>query len=251
MPPVNTKSATAGPLPVPLYEHVKRRISEAILLGTWSPGAVLPGEVMLAAQFGVSVGTIRRALADLTAEGMLVRRRRSGTVVTGRAPQHSLRFFFQYFRLHCEDGTLLRSDPQVLALAQGPATAEEETSLALQRGALVIRLHRLRRVAGRPVMHERIALAAHHAPGFPTQEAEVPALLYLYLLERHGIRIAAIREQVSAALADAADIRLLSLRPPAAVLVIDEVAYDQAGDPMILTHHRATTDGYAYLNEIR
>ena len=249
--PVNLKPAAAEALPVPLYEHLKRRISEAILLGTWAPGTVLPGEVALASQFGVAVGTVRRALTDLTAEGMLMRRRRSGTVVTGRAPQHTLRFFFQYFRLHSEDGSLLRSEPEVLELAQGLAASAERSSLALKRGEAVIRLHRVRRVDARPVMHERIVLPARRLADFPMQRTQVPGLLYLHLLERYGIRIAAIRERVTAALADAADLRVLRLRQPAAVLVIDEIAYDQAGVPTILTHHRATTAGYAYLNEIR
>jgi GntR family transcriptional regulator len=251
MPPVNLESATAGPLPVPLYEHVKRRISEAILMGRWSPGSVLPGEVALATQFGVAVGTVRRALGDLTAEGMLMRRRRSGTVVTGRAPQHSLRFFFQYFRLHGEDGVLLRSEAEVLVLAKARATETEAVGLVLQRYAPVMRLHRLRRVMGKPVMHERMVLAADRVPDFPRERSAVPALLYLHLLEQYGIRIAAVRERVTAALATAEDRRVLRLRHPSAVLVIDEVAYDQAGAPTILSCHRATTNGCVYLNEIR
>ncbi|MET0124508.1 MAG: winged helix-turn-helix domain-containing protein, partial [Pseudomonas caspiana] len=75
----------------PLYEVVKRHISEAILLGEWSSGTVIPSENALAADFGVSVGTIRRALAELVSEGMLMRRRKTGTVVTGWAPLHNLR----------------------------------------------------------------------------------------------------------------------------------------------------------------
>jgi GntR family transcriptional regulator len=194
---------------------------------------------------------VRRALADLTAEGLLMRRRRSGTVVTGRAPQHSLRFFFRYFRLHGADGTLLRSTPEVLARSDGPATPVEAAGLDMPAGNPLVRIHRLRRVAGRPVMHERIAFATDRVPGFPLDRAAVPDLLYLHLLERHGIRIAAVRERVSASLADPDDVRLLDLEPPAAVLVIDETAYDQKGTPVLLTQHRATTNGYVYLNEIR
>lgn len=251
MPPVNIESAAAGPLPVPLYEHVKRQISEAILMGRWSPGALLPGEVALAAQFGVAVGTARRALTELTAEGMLMRRRRSGTVVTGRAPQHSLRFFFQYFRLHGADGSLLHSRPEVLALSQGAANDRETGELGIERHAAVLRLHRLRRVTGRPVMHERLVLPAQRLPDFPTRKGKVPDQLYLHLLEQYGIRIAAVRERVSAALADAEDRRLLQLPRPAAVLVINDVAYDQAGAPIVLTHRRATTQDHVYVNEIR
>ena len=251
MPPVNTESAAAGPLPVPLYEHVKRRISEAILMGAWAPGTLLPGEVALAGQFGVAVGTIRRALADLTAEGMLMRRRRSGTVVTGRSPQHSLRFFFQYFRLHGEDGSLLRSRTENLSLDRGAADAGEAKCLAIEPGATVIRLHRLRWVHDRPVMHERLALPAARLPDFPARKEELPELLYLHLLERHGIRVAAVREQVTAVLAGDEDRRLLDVPCPSALLAIDDLAYDPTGAIVLYTHHRATTNGYVYVNEIR
>lgn len=248
---VNIESTAAGPLPVPLYEHVKRQISEAILMGRWSPGTLLPGEVALAAQFGVAVGTVRRALTELTAEGMLMRRRRTGTVVTGRPPQHSLRYSFQYFRLHRADGALLRSQPDVLSLSHGAASDSEAAELGIEQGTAVLRLHRLRRVGGQPVMHEHLALPAQRVPDFPTSKGKVPDLLYLHLLEQYGIRIAAVRERVTAALADAEDRRLLRLPRPSAVLVIDDVAFDQAGSAIVLTHRCATTQGYVYINEIR
>jgi GntR family transcriptional regulator len=251
MPRVNTDLAANGALPVPLYEHVKRRISEAILLGRWEPGMVLPSEVALAGQFGVAVGTVRRALADLTTEGMLMRRRKSGTVVTGRTPQHSLRFFFRYFRLHGADGRLLHSEPEVLSLHRGEATDAEAAGLALDTGVEVIRLHRLRRVCDAPAMHQKIVLPASRVPGFGTEAVELPALLYVHLLEAHGIRVSAVREQVTAGLATEEDVRLLRLPHPAAVLIIDAVSYDQSGAAVMLSHHRATTHGYIYVNEIR
>lgn len=247
------KAAASGPssLPVPLYEHVKRQIAEAILVGELSPGTVLPGEVALAARYGVAVGTIRRALADLTADGMLVRRRKTGTVVTGRAPQHSLRFFFQYFRLHGEDGSLRRSVPEVLSVALRPADAEEAVLFTEAVGEPLLCLHRIRRVGRVPVMHSRIRLVARRVPDFPHKAASVPALLYLHLLDAYGIRIAAIREKLMAELADKEDRRLLGLTSPNAVLVIREEAYDQAGALALLSEHRATTAHHYYVNEIR
>ncbi|HTZ79734.1 MAG TPA: GntR family transcriptional regulator [Stellaceae bacterium] len=255
MPAVNSQTALPSPLdgdrPIPLYEHVKRQISEAILMGAWAPGTVLPGEIALASQYGVAVGTIRRALADLTAEGMLVRRRKTGTVVTGRSPHHSLRNIFQYFRLHGADGALLRSTPEVLSLARRGATAEEASALRVEPGTPLVHVHRRRLVAGVPIMHETLLLPAARLPDFPTKAKALPALIYLHLLERYGIRVSAVRESLTAAVASTEDRRVLELRAPAAVLVIDEVAYDQAGDPIILAHHRAHTEGCCYLNEIR
>ena len=255
------KAATAPPGPAftrlgeatgaPLHEAVKRRVSEAILVGEWPPGTVLPSEVALAAMFGVAVGTVRRALGDLTAEGMLSRRRKTGTVVTGRTPHHSLRHFFQYFRLHDRDGGLVRSTAKVLSVGVARANREESSSLQLAPGAEVIHVHRLRIVGGKPVMRDRLVLPAAAVPDFPTVPSRVPELLYVHLIERYGLRVSAVREQITAALANAEDLRLLRLRPPAPLLVIDEVAFDQSGAPVLLGSHRATTAGHCYVNEVR
>ncbi|WP_211100497.1 GntR family transcriptional regulator [Azospirillum sp. TSH100] len=241
----------AGDLPIPLYEHVKRRMADAILLGEWPPGMVLPGEVALAADYGVAVGTMRRALADLTADGMLMRRRKTGTVVTGRTPQHSLRFFFQYYRLHGGDGRLLSSEAVVTEVGQSPATVAEAALLGEAPGEPLIRIARLRRVEGRAVMRSHIALVARRVPDFPLEPSLVPQRLYIHLLDVHGIRISAVRERVSAGLATAEDRAHLGVPDPTPLLVIDEEAFDQTGTLTIISHHRTLTDDHRYVNEVR
>lgn len=239
-----------GGLPAPLYEHVKRQLAETIVVGQWPPGTVLPSEVAPAARFGVAVGTIRRALSDMTAEGMLTRRRKTGTVVTGRSPHHTLRHFFQYFRLHDASGALLRSRAEVLRLEHEPADEAEASAFGIERGSEVIRIERLRHIGERPVMIDSFAMPAARLAGFPRRPADVPQLLYLHLLERYGIRLSAVRESITAAIATARDRRLLHLRSPAALLVIDETSYDQTGAATLIAQHRATTDGFCYINEV-
>lgn len=66
---------------VPLYEQVKKDILRRIIAGDWSPGSFLPNEFALAEQYGVSQGTLRKALNELTAEKYLVRYQGKGTAV--------------------------------------------------------------------------------------------------------------------------------------------------------------------------
>jgi GntR family transcriptional regulator len=249
--PISPSTVNRAALPLPLYEHVKRQISESILMGALAEGAVLPNETVLAAQYGVAGGTLRRALADLTTEGLLSRRRRTGTVVTGRTPHHSLRFFYHYFRLHSADGGLVHSDTRVTALEQAPATAEEAAALALEPGVTVIRVQRLRHVGGRAVMQEVVVLPASRVPAFPMAPEAVPQLLYQYLLDAYGLRISAVRESVTAGLATADERRALNLPRPAAVLRIASVSYDAAGQPVLMGQHGATTANHTYVNEVR
>lgn len=234
----------------PLYEVVKREIAESILLGAWAPGAVLPSEQALASDFGVSVGTIRRALGELVAEGMLMRRRKTGTVVTGWAPLHNLRYFFQYFRLHSKSGTLLRTRVKMVSHSTGEATEDEAQKLLIAVGAPVIRLARLRMDGNRPAMYEHLVLPTERFPDFP-EPKDMPDLLYRFILEQYGIRITAVREQLTSALATADDCEKLELTPPYPVLVIDRLSFDNQAQPVIMSTHRSSTEHYMYVNEVR
>jgi GntR family transcriptional regulator len=249
--PDQLKPVRASDLASPLYQVVKQQITEAIMVGQWPAGTVLPNEIALARMFGVAHGTLRRALMDLTNEGLLSRRRKIGTVVTGRTPQHSLRFFFQYFRLHGVDGSLQHAVPENLSLTRSAPTDSERALLFLEDSAEVIRFQRIRRVEGVPVMHDRFVLSADWVPDFPTAVENVPPLLYQHLLEHYGLRISAVREQLSAEPASAEIAAVLGIEPGCAVLVIDEVAYDQSNRPVIVASHHAVTTNHRYINEIQ
>lgn len=65
----------------PLYVQIKQHILGDIRQGVWKPGEKLPTELDLAERFGVSVGTVRRAMGGLEDEGIISRREGSGTFV--------------------------------------------------------------------------------------------------------------------------------------------------------------------------
>ncbi|TNM63667.1 GntR family transcriptional regulator [Aliirhizobium smilacinae] len=251
LPNISSEAQRLGELSLPLYEVVKRQITESIMLGKLEAGSVLPSEVALSQTYGVAVGTIRRALMDLTNDGILSRRRKTGTVVTGRKPQHSLRLFFQYFRLHGLDGSLSKSVTKVTTLETGLASVNEAQKLQIDKGAPVVAFHRVRYVDDKPIMHETLTLSRERVPDFPEKAEDIPPLFYLHLLDRFGIRISAIREQIGADLATDEDARWLNLKIPAAVLTIDEIAYDQMAVPVLISAHRATTANHRYVNEVQ
>jgi len=251
LPNISSDAGKLGELSLPLYEVVKRQITEAIMIGKLEPGSVLPSEVALSQTYGVAVGTIRRALMDLTNDGILSRRRKTGTVVTGRKPQHSLRLFFQYFRLHGLDGSLSKSVTTVTSLDHATASADDAGKLQIEKDAPIVRFHRFRSIDDRPIMHETLTLSREKVPNFPERKEDIPALFYLHLLEHHGLRISAVREQIGADLANEDDARWLDLKLPAAVLTIDEIAYDQMAVPVLISAHRATTANHRYVNEVQ
>ena len=71
----------------PLYRQVKQRVIRNLIDEVWKPGDMLPSEPRLAEVFGVSPGTVRRALDELVAENLLVRQQGKGTVVSRHDPE--------------------------------------------------------------------------------------------------------------------------------------------------------------------
>ena len=70
---------------LPLYEQIKRLITRSLSEGEWTPGAMIPSEMALARRYEVSQGTVRKAINELVAENMLVRRQGKGTFVATHA----------------------------------------------------------------------------------------------------------------------------------------------------------------------
>src|SRR5713226_3416688 len=65
-----------------LYEQIRARLIEGISAGAWRAGEAIPTEAQLAADFGVAIGTVRKAVDSLVAQRALVRRQGKGTFVT-------------------------------------------------------------------------------------------------------------------------------------------------------------------------
>jgi GntR family transcriptional regulator len=238
----------------PLYEQVKERVMHLILDGTWPEGHILPAETELARQLGVSYGTARQALQILTKEGVLLRKPRIGTVVTGRTPHHTLDRFYKHYRLHNTQNELINTQTIVKSVELRPATADEARCFRSSEAIDVISLVRIRLHNARPVMIDHIAIPEHLVPGFPRVADDVPALLLGHLRDAFGLRIRAVREALRADIATPEDVSLLGLNPadgPTAILVIDDVCFDSKNQALLTASHRALSDDYRYVNEVQ
>src|SRR5688572_20506666 len=94
-PPASTDNATAGdpaaqatPAFSPLYQQIKSLILQGLQAGEWKPGETIPSEMELAARYRVSQGTVRKAIDELAAENLVIRRQGKGTFVATHSEQH-------------------------------------------------------------------------------------------------------------------------------------------------------------------
>src|ERR1700733_8476663 len=94
-------SGARSPTFSPLYQQIKALITQGLENGEWKPGEIIPSEVELAGRYKVSQGTVRKAIDELAAENLLVRRQGKGTFVATHAEE---RVQFRFLRLMPDDG---------------------------------------------------------------------------------------------------------------------------------------------------
>jgi GntR family transcriptional regulator len=211
-----------GFFPMALYLQVKRELIAAIQSGRYVPGKALPSESELAQHFGVSVGTIRRAVDELVGDQVLLRQQGRGTFV---GPQDRARFMYQFFKLERRDG--LREFPQIrlLSFANARAVAEEAQALGISTGARVLRIGNLLSLQGRPVVHDRICVASARFPKLTRERFEQrEGTIYDLYQREFGITVVGADERTRAESADPASAALLGLPPNAPVLRVARVA---------------------------
>lgn len=230
------------PLYRQVYDTLLRRLADAV----WQPGQILPSEGHLAAELGVSQGTVRKALDALTADSLLVRRQGRGTFVAEHDDKQSV---FRFFKLRPDGAGAGAPQSRVIAIAEVAASVDERDRLALVRAARVVRIERLRSLDGRLCLIETIAVPTALFPGIA--EMELPNTLYSLYAIRFGITIATANERLKAILLPAAKAALLDVLPGAPALEIDRVAVDLEDRPVEWRLSTCLTEEMHYLSVLR
>ena len=244
--PDSAPTGRPGPDFRPLYTQVRDLIVGRVTDGTWKAGELLPSEMRLADEFGVSQGTVRKALDDLEAENLIVRRQGKGTFIASHSPQRAL---FHFFHLVDGDGHRQLPTSRDIGLSRGRATREEERRLDLAGGARVVRIERVREFDGRPVIMESVVVGAGTFPNLG-RGGVLPNTLYGLYEEDYGIIIHRAVEHLRAIAATAHDARHLDLAEGAPLLEIDRLALTPDGRPVEWRVSRCDTLNHRYLSNL-
>lgn len=230
----------------PLYAQVKALMLDALIAGRWRADEPLPNEFRLADEFGVSQGTVRKALDELAAENLVVRRQGRGTFVAGHDHDRAL---FHFFHLVDADGARRLPQSRVLSVREGKAGREDAAHLDIARGDPVVRIQRVRDLDGRAAIVETIAVAGAVFPGL-TGKQPLPNTLYDLYQRDYGITIARAVERLGAVAADERDAKLLGIAPGAPLLQIDRTALALDGRPVEWRISRCLTTTHLYQAEL-
>ncbi len=115
---------------LPLYKEVKEKLIQALAAGRWKTGDKLPVEGELARHYGVGIATLRAAVSELEAAGILSRKQGKGTFVSEHTNQSRLYRFFNLVRL---DGVRRIPTREIISLRRDHPSAEEADLLRLSR----------------------------------------------------------------------------------------------------------------------
>jgi GntR family transcriptional regulator len=205
----------------PLYAQVRERLVERIRSGEWKPGQLIPNEFEIAAEFGVSQGTARKAISELAAEGLVLRRQGRGTFVVEHTPAHVL---FRFFNLFEDAGLAVVPDSRDATSRLAEASGDECRALGLEAPARVIRIARTRTRNGKPFIRETITLPEALFPGF-ADRTEVANTLYDLFQKEYGVLVMRTDDRLSAAIADAETAAVLAIAPGTPLLRIARISF--------------------------
>jgi GntR family transcriptional regulator len=230
----------------PLYRQVRDVLIKRIIDNAWKPGELLPSEFEIADDLGVSQGTIRKALDELEAENFVVRRQGKGTYV---ARHDEARILFQFFKLTPDSDKSEFPESQILSVSVDTADAEAAAALGLTTGARVVRIERLRSLAGRVCIAEHIVLPRTLFPGI--EKRDLPNNLYELYRSDFRVTVVHASEKLKAVAATKRDAKSLGLLPGAPLLSINRTAIAADGRPVEWRVSLCHTDALHYLSNLR
>jgi len=242
-----TEPATA-PAFSPLYQQIKALMTGSLQAGEWLPGAAIPSEIELAARFKVSQGTVRKAIDELAAGNLLVRRQGKGTFVATHAEE---KVQFRFLRLTPDVGEPGGMERRFIDCRRQRAPAALARALQLRPNDSAIQVRRLLSFRGAPVVLDDIWLPASLFKGLTAERlSEYRGPMYGLFESEFGVRMIRAEEKIRAVAADAASAALLGLARGAPLLSVERLSMTYGDMPVELRRGLYSTASHYYRNEL-
>jgi GntR family transcriptional regulator len=226
---------------LPLYRQIYLALRDDILAGRKAQGESMPTELALAETFGVSRVTARHALTALAEDGLVARRRRTGTHVTFKASAVPIESDMEKAL-----GSLIAfgrgTEVRVVEVGEIVPPADIAARFALQPGEAALRALRIRLSGGRP-MGAIESYVPRSLSRLVTRE-RLASTPILELVQQGGQRIGGGQQIISAVSADPDLAAMLDTEPRAPLLRIERLVTDEAGRPLLLTIAQYRGDSY-------
>jgi len=236
----------------PLYRQIKGLILTSLQAGEWKPGESIPSEMDLATRFRVSQGTVRKAIDELAAENLLVRRQGKGTFVATHAEQHVQ---YRFLKLVPDIGDASSEGPaqrEIIDCKRLRASADVARALGLRTGDPILQVRRVLSFAGEPTILEDIWLPGGPFKGLTADRLAVyHGPMYALFETEFGVRMVRAQEQIRAVLPDPDQQALLAIPGNTPLLSVERVAFTYDGRAMEMRRGLYRTDKHYYRNDLQ
>lgn len=251
--PAHDASAGSGVAPAfsPLYQQIKVLILQSLQAGEWKPGESIPSEMDLAVRFRVSQGTVRKAIDELAAENLVMRRQGKGTFVATHAEQHVQ---YRFLRLIPDNGDTTSEGPaerKIIDCKRLRAPADIARALSLRTGDAVLQLRRVLAFQGTPTILEDVWLPGGPFKGLTAERlADYRGPMYALFETEFAVHMVRAEEKIRAVAADTASASLLAVPVGEPLLSVERTAYTYNDLPMELRRGLYRTDTHHYKNDL-
>lgn len=209
----------------PLYEQVRLALMTKILEGGWKPGQVIENEIELAKDYGVSVGTMRKALLALEDEGLLHRHQGRGTFVSDPSSDSQRAKFEKLFR---EDGRPIAGEVQQIDCRVGEASQDDLTHLDVEDGEQIVQCRQIVSVDQKPCVYREA-----HVPQRLMPDAGAGETWDVFdAAKRQGFHLGRVAEKLYLKRAGQAVAMALGVEEATYLLVVDRVIFGLDGKPV-------------------
>jgi GntR family transcriptional regulator len=231
------------------YQRLRDEMVALVAARHWRPGEAIPTEQALAKSYDVAVGTVRKAVDLLVAEGLLERFQGRGTFVRRASFDSSL---FRFFRFQTRQGERRIPESRILRREVVEAPSAVAATLQIPNGAKVIQMSRLRLIDGVPMLAEEIWLPFDRFAAFAQLElTEIGDLLYPVYESQCNQVIASATETLTVEAIGPLHARLLRIEPGTPAVVIERLAYGYDRQPLEWRRSRGPASEFIYQAEIR
>jgi len=226
-------------------------ILTSLRAGEWKPGEVIPSESELAARYRVSQGTVRKAIDELAAENLLLRRQGKGTFV---ATHSEAQVQFRFLKLVPDSGARGSEGPaqrNIIDCKRMRASADIARALALHSGDAVLQVRRVLSFGAVPVILEDIWLPASPFKGLTSERlANYQGPMYALFETEFNVRMVRAEEKIRAIPASELHMQLLKVELKTPLLSVERTAFTYQDEPMELRQGYYRTDTHYYHNAI-
>ena len=260
IPPTSTNGTTAsgtgvsgtvaGSAPTfsPLYQQIKALITQGLQSGEWKPGEMIPSEVELASRFKVSQGTVRKAIDELAAENIVMRRQGKGTFVS---THHEARAHFRFLRLMPDEGVPHQPDNKIIEVKRMRAPAEVARLLDVKSGDSVVYIKRVMSFDGAPTILEEMWLPGLLFKGLTAERlVEYKGPMYGLFESEFGTRMIRANEKIRAVAADSGAAQFLHVAEGTPLLCAERVSYTYGDKAVELRRGIYLTSHHHYQNDL-